>query len=121
MQPERLLDDLIRFKQSTKEERNSTFFLCSNSFLFSPSTKRVLLQNENEVNMFKTAASGATYNQAENVFEVKPFYVLEIDREHLLTQTMSKISRAKPFDLRKKLRIKFKGEEGQDGKRICME
>jgi alpha-tubulin suppressor-like RCC1 family protein len=116
MHPEMLYNDLERFKNASKQQRVADFFFCDNPFLFSPSTKRNLLQMENEMNMLKTAASGLTYNPQEQTFEFNPFYVLNIDREYLLTQTLQKISQAKPSDLRKKLRVVFKGEDGVDGK-----
>ena len=44
----------------------------------------------------------------ENQFELRPFFVLEIEREHLLQQTLQKIAQTSPDDLRKKLRVAFK-------------
>lgn len=116
MQPEMLYADLSRFKKASKQQRAADFFFCDNPFLFSPSTKRNLLQMESEMNMLTTAATTTlTYNAQEQTYAFNPFYVLEIDREHLLTQTLQKISKAEPCDLRKKLRIVFKGEAGVDG------
>ena len=94
---------------------SAEFFFCDNSFLLSPSAKRNLLQIENEFNMLKVASRGLTYNAQERTFEFNPFYVLDIDREYMLTQTLQKLSKADPNDLRKKLRVVFKGEDGVDG------
>jgi alpha-tubulin suppressor-like RCC1 family protein len=115
MNPEALLNDLVKYKKASKQERGADFFFCDNPFLFSPSTKRNLLQIESEMNMLKTAAAGLTYNAEERAYEFNPFYVLDIDREHLLTQALDKVSKAEPSDLRKKLRVVFKGEDGVDG------
>lgn len=41
------------------------------------------------------------------------FYRLEIEREHLLEQTLEKIKESNPKDIRKQLLVVFKGEEGE--------
>jgi hypothetical protein len=116
MNPEILFDDLQRFKMANKQKRAAEFFFCDNPFLFSPSTKRNLLQIENEMNMMKTAAAtGLRYNIQERTYEFDPFWVLDVDREHLLTQTLQKVAKARPDELRKKMRVVFKGEDGVDG------
>lgn len=115
MNAEFLFNDLHRFKHASDSERKAQFFFCAYPFLMSPSTKRNLLRIENEVNMMKVASEDVTYNQEENQLEVRPFFVLEIEREHLLQQTLRKVGQASPNELRKKLRVVFKGEEGVDG------
>ena len=108
-------------KDASQHERAANFFICDNPFLFSPTTKRTLLQFESEVNMLKTAARRVKYNVEDRTYEINPFYVLEIEREHLLSQTLEKIGKAEPSDLRKKLRIVFKGEEGIDAGGVTRE
>lgn len=117
LSPEYVVGDLIRHKAASVEQRRSSFFLCQNPWLFSPQEKRMLLQFENEINMYKTAASTATYDEEEQAFTMKPFFVLEIERENLLRQTLSKLRVAEPEDLRKKLRIQFKGKLHNFGRR----
>ena len=116
MHPELLYKDLERYKAASKRKEIGDFSFCGNAFLFSPTTKRNLLQMENEMNMLKVAATALTYNAQEQTYTFNPYYVLDIDREYLLTQTLHKISKAEPSDLRKKLRVVFKGEDGVDGK-----
>lgn len=116
MHPELLYKDLERYKIASKRKEIGDFSFCGNAFLFSPTTKRNLLQMENEMNMLKVAATALTYNAEEQTYTFNPYYVLDIDREYLLTQTLQKISTAEPSDLRKKLRVVFKGEDGVDGK-----
>lgn len=117
MHPFTLYNDLDRYKKASKQQRAADFFFCGNSFLISPSVKRNLLQMENEMNMMKVATeNGLTFNVQDHTFVFDAFYVLEIDREQILKHTFEKISKAEPSDLRKKLRVVFKGEEGVDGK-----
>jgi alpha-tubulin suppressor-like RCC1 family protein len=114
--------DLYRWKKSSKVQRSKNFFLCAHPFLFSPESKRNLLQIENQMEMFNTATQdGVTYNVAEGIFEFDPYWVLEVEREQLLPQTLRKIADAKAKDLRKKLRIVFKGEEGVDAGGVTRE
>jgi hypothetical protein len=115
MHPQLLYKDLERYKTANKRKQITDFSFCGNTFLFSPTTKRNLLQIENEMNMLKVAATGLTYNAQDQTFTFNPYYILDIDREYLLTQTLQKISKAEPTDLRKKLRVVFKGEDGVDG------
>ena len=116
MHPQLLYQDLERYKEASKRKQIADFSFCGNTFLFSPTTRRNLLQIENEMNMLKVAATGLTYNDQDQTFTFNPYYVLDIDREYFLTQTLQKISKAEPSDLRKKLRVVFKGEDGVDGK-----
>ena len=115
MHPQLLYQDLERYKAANKLKQIADFCFCENTFLFSPTTKRNLLQIENEMNMLKVATTAVTYNVEEQTYTFNPYYVLDIDREYLLTQTLQKIAKAESSDLRKKLRVVFKGEDGVDG------
>ena len=120
--PRWVVEDLLRYKEADKHQRAAHFFLCDNSFLFSPSTKRSLLQIESEMNMLTVAAaSGVTYNEEERRFELDPFYVFDVDREHILPQTLRKVAKAESKDLRKKLKVVFKGEDGIDAGGVTRE
>jgi ubiquitin-protein ligase E3 A len=121
MSAELLFHDLQRYKNANGLQRKADFFFSANSFLMSPTTKRNLLHIESEVRMMQNASSGLTYNQEQRSFEFHPYFVIDIDREHLLQQTLDKISRAKPADLRKKLKVVFKGEDGVDGGGVARE
>ena len=120
--PERAFADLHRWKTSSKEQRSSNFFLCSHAFLFSPANKRRLLSIENQMQMVYTATrDGLTYNREEQTYEIDPFWVLEIERASLLKQTLQKVKEAKPTELRRKLRVVFRGEEGVDAGGVTRE
>jgi len=118
---EALFDDLTRYKKATQTQRSSHFFLSANSFLLSPGTKRNLLQVENQVEMFKVATKDVTFDAATQQYSFDPFWVLEIDREHLVEQTLETIKVTKASELRKKLRVVFKGEEGIDAGGVTKE
>lgn len=115
-----LFQDLYRYKQSNDLERKANFFFSAYPFLMSPSTKRNLLQSENQMRMIQKASSDVSFN-AEGVIEFRPYFVMAIDREYLLQQTLDKIARAQPGELQKKLKVIFKGEDGVDGGGITRE
>ena len=116
MSGEVLFGDLHRYKSASSQQRKADFFFAANSFLFSPTTKRNLLHMENEVSMMRSAATGVSFNMAEGGFLFRPYFVLDVDRQNLLQETLNKVARAETKDLQKKLRVVFRGEEGVDGK-----
>jgi HECT-domain (ubiquitin-transferase) len=101
-------------KQADRRQRASTFFLCAAPFLLSPRTKRNLLQMEHQVDMIRAATSNLTFDSVHREYVFEPYFCLSIDRQYLLQQTLQKISSASQTDLRKSLKIVFKGEDGVD-------
>ena len=119
-----LYNDLHQLKMiKDKPKVVSSFNICRSPFLFSPSVKRNLLKMENQVEMAKAAtADGVTVNLATGEFSLEdPFFKLEIDRHRMLEETLAIIKKAKPKELRKHLRVKFKGEEGVDAGGVTKE
>ncbi len=119
---EALFDDLVRYKRSTKAEKSVNFFLCGSPFLFSPSCKRNLLQVEHQMTMVRAAqAQGVTFDLARRQFLFNPYFVMAIDRQYLLQQTLQAVASAAPGELRKSLKIVFKGEDGVDAGGVTKE
>ena len=121
MDPQELYDDLRRYKAASPETRKSSFFICANSFLLSPTTKRNLLQVEHQVDMLRAATSQVTWDPQRRQFLFDPYFVLAIDREYLLQQTLQRIGNSSPTDLRKSLKVVFKGEDGVDAGGVTKE
>ncbi|KAL7572697.1 hypothetical protein ACA910_008971 [Epithemia clementina (nom. ined.)] len=119
MNPEVLYDDLKKWKDGGK--RSGTFFLSANPFLLSPRTKRTLLMIENQVEMLRAATSDLTWDREHHQFVFDPYFVLAIDRQNLLPQTLQKISAASHVELRKSLKIVFKGEDAVDAGGVTKE
>mmetsp|Transcript_7395 Transcript_7395/g.18172 ORF Transcript_7395/g.18172 Transcript_7395/m.18172 type:complete len:1339 (-) Transcript_7395:2813-6829(-) len=119
---ESLYEDLYRYSTSSKIDRANRFFLAANSFLFSPQLKRNLLQIENQLTMVHAAqAGGVHFDPRTREFEFQPYFVLSLDRQYLLQQTLQKVAQASPSDLRKGLKIVFKGEDGVDAGGVTRE
>lgn len=78
---------------------------------------------ESQVEMFKAMMGNVEFRASTHQFRVEPFFPMEIEREHLLTQTLEIIKQADPKDIRKRLRVTFKGEPGLDAggvtKEVC--
>ena len=76
---------------------------------------------ESQVEQFKAMMGDVNFSASQSQIKVEPFYHLEIEREHLVKQTLEKIKKAEPKDLRKRLRVSFKGEEGLDAGGVTKE
>eukprot|EP00980_Cylindrotheca_fusiformis_P004137 scaffold902_cov147-Cylindrotheca_fusiformis.AAC.2 len=119
---EALFDDLYRFRKASKANRTGSFFFCANPFLLSPETKRNLLQVENQLTMIKAAqTSGVHFDPVRREFLFQPYYVVSIDRQYMLQQTLQAVAVASPGDLRKSLKIVFKGEDAVDAGGVTKE
>ena len=121
LDPQQLYDDLRRYKAAPPDLKKASFFICAHPFLLSPTTKRNLLQVEHQVDMFRAATSQVTWDPQRRQFLLDPYFVLAVDRQYLLQQTLQKISSASPIDLRKSLKVVFKGEDGVDAGGVTKE
>lgn len=108
-------------KQAHPNEKNKNFYVCAHPFLLSPSCKRNLLQMESQVEMFKAMMGDVDMSASMSEIKVDPFYHFEIEREHLVEQTLDKVKQADSKDLRKRLRVAFTGEEGIDAGGVTKE
>ncbi len=54
-------------------------------------------------------------------YRLDPFFPLEIEREHLVNQTLEIIKRANQKDIHKRLRVSFKGGPGLDAGGVTKE
>lgn len=108
-------------KRTSAQERSKNFFICAHPFLLSPGCKRNLLQMESQIEQFKAMMGDIDVTASYSDIQVDPFYHLEIEREHLVKQTLEKIKDAEPEDLRKRLRVSFIGEEGLDAGGVTKE
>ncbi|GBG62284.1 hypothetical protein CBR_g29892 [Chara braunii] len=99
-------EDFRRFKHP--ERYNFSF--CKYPFIYDPSSKSRLLQMESEETMneeFEGAILQSIFVEA-----TCPYLVLTVRRSHLIQDTLEQIQDS--TDLKKKLKVKFLGEEGVD-------
>lgn len=90
----------------TTELANS-FTLFDYPFLLSADAKRKVLKLEDEKSMLQNLV----FSQ---LFLGEPYFVLEVDRNHILRDTVDRLMKIDPQEMKKPLRVKFKGEDGLD-------
>jgi hypothetical protein len=122
MPMEALYEDLSTYQMATDGQKSSNFFLVAHPFLMSPTVKQDLLQVESQMSMVEAAqAGGVSFDPDTREFKFKPFFVLAIDRKYLLPQTLQAVAKASTTELRKSLKIVFKGEDGVDAGGVTKE
>jgi hypothetical protein len=79
---------------------------------------------ESQVEQFKAMMGDINIDgisASQHTITVDPYFLLEVEREKLLEQTLEKIKKADPKVVRKRLRVSFKGEEGLDAGGVTKE
>ena len=71
--------------------------------------------------MFKAMMGDAEFSESTPQYRLDPSFPLKIKREHLVKQTLEIIKKANPKDIRKRLRVSFKGEPGLDAGGVTKE
>lgn len=88
----------------------------------SPTVKQNLLQVEHQMSMVAAAqVAGVSFDQRTRQFQFQPYFVLAIDRKYLLPQTLQAVASASTGELRKSLKVVFKGEDGIDAGGVTKE
>lgn len=64
---------------------------------------------------------GVNFDPRTREFQFNPYFVLTLDRQYLLQQTLQAVAQASPMDLKKSLKIVFKGEDGVDAGGVTKE
>eukprot|EP00986_Skeletonema_menzelii_P005715 scaffold2117_cov141-Skeletonema_menzelii.AAC.10 len=118
---ETLFGDLYAMKRASPHERSKHFYITQHPFLLSPGCKRNLLQMESQLSQYKAMIGDLQLSESTMNITVEPFFNLEIERDSLVEQTLECIKQADPKDIRKRLKVSFKGEEGLDAGGVTKE
>jgi alpha-tubulin suppressor-like RCC1 family protein len=122
MSMEALFEDLTTYHMATNSQRSSNFFLAAHPFLMAPGIKQKLLHVEHQMTMVEAAQTeGVSFDAETRQFKFEPYFVLAIDRKHLLPQTLQAVAKASTGELRKGLKVIFKGEDGVDAGGVTKE
>ena len=122
MSMEALFQDLASYQTASESQRSSNFFLAAHPFLMAPRIKQKLLQVEHQMAMVQAAqAGGVSFDAQTREYKFQPYFVLAIDRKHLLPQTLQAVAKASTGELRKGLKVVFKGEDGVDAGGVTKE
>ncbi len=96
-----LVEDFIRWRQSRREERARAFYLCCFPFLITPPNKMLMLRSEVEFLRLKSGLASFVF-------------VLQVDREHIVQQTIAQIASVTDLAYKMRLRVQFMGEDAVD-------
>lgn len=91
-------------------------FLCNYSFLFDAQAKKLILEIDQAIQMHR-AIFDAQRNSFINFLFQRPideFIVFNVSRENIVEDTIGEIVKYNVNELKRPLKIKFKGEEAED-------
>lgn len=93
----------------------NSFYLCNYPFIFDAAAKHTLLQTDQAIQM-QSAMHSAAANNILSLFGVPAnvFIVLNVTRHNIVEDTIRELTRYTSEDLKKPLKVKFEGEEGED-------
>ena len=111
------INELVDFSEDFarwKDTQRCSFSFCAHSFVLDPATKSKLLQLDAN-NQMRSQIRGALFRSIFGGSEC-PYLILRVRREHLIRDTLLQISalQHQHEDLKKPLKVIFKGEEGID-------
>lgn len=107
---------------SSKLQAN-TFSLCNYAFLFDTPTKKLLLQIDQAMQMHKAMFDA----QRQSIFNflrqsaVSEYIVFNVSRNTIVEDTINEVVKYSTNELKKPLKIKFEGEEGEDAGGVLKE
>ena len=101
-----LRDDYLRFV-------NSRMSFISFPFVLMPANKAKILKVENQQQMRQEFEQAFLQHLLRGVDEV-PYLILNVDRHNIIQDTLQQIQLKENKDLRKPLKVKFRGEPGVD-------
>jgi len=111
------INELVDFTEDFarwKDTQRCSFSFCAHPYVLDPGTKSKLLQLDAN-NQMRSQIRGALFRSIFGGSEC-PYLILKVRREHLIRDTLLQISACQhqQEDLKKPLKVIFKGEEGID-------
>jgi len=111
------INELVDFTEDFsrwKDTQRSSFSFCAHPFVLDPGTKSKLLQLDAN-NQMRSQIRGALFRSIFGGNEC-PYLILRVRRDNLIRDTLLQISalHSQQEDLKKPLKVIFKGEEGID-------
>ncbi|VDK18209.1 unnamed protein product, partial [Anisakis simplex] len=96
-------------------ETHGVFAWSNYPFLMDADVKSMLLHLEAQIQMHLSMTAGATVIVPfQMVFQPDPFFVISVSRENIVDDAMVALLSSKSIDLKKPLKVMFRGEEGDD-------
>ncbi|ETN59614.1 hect E3 ubiquitin ligase [Anopheles darlingi] len=103
----------------TLDSTGQSFALCNYAFIFNGAAKMLLLQTDQVLQMHKAIHTPTANSILPSLFfpsipVAQQFIVLNVTRENIVEDTIRELSQYGANDLKKPIKIKFFGEEGED-------
>ncbi|XP_050097648.1 probable E3 ubiquitin-protein ligase HERC4 isoform X1 [Anopheles aquasalis] len=103
----------------TLDSTGQSFALCNYAFIFNGAAKMLLLQTDQVLQMHKAIHTPTANSILPSLFfpsipVAQQFIVLNVTRENIVEDTIRELSQYGANDLKKPIKIKFCGEEGED-------
>ena len=112
-----LYDQYHRWKTAqltNKSTNNTDFLLCNYPYLLSADAKRRILLADTQIIQQQAQNHAVAQGLFSGTGIIFPWFVIGVERAHLLQQALIHIANASNFDLKKPLKVVFQGEEGVD-------
>ena len=95
--------------------QSNSFYLCNYPFVFDASAKMLLLQTDQALQMHNAMQNAANQSiLALFGMPVNIYILLNVTRVRIVEDTIRELAQYNSNDLKKPLKIKFEGEEGED-------
>jgi ubiquitin-protein ligase E3 A len=109
------INELVDFQEDYtrwKDTNQASFSFCAHPFILDPSVKAKILQLDSASQMRTEILRGAIFRSLLLGSE-QPYLVLKVSRENIIEDTLQQVL-ALTADLKKPIKVVFKGEEGID-------
>ena len=109
------------FANWTTRERAQNFTFCKYAFVLSPATKSRILEVDAAAQMHRALDQVVMEAMLAGQRHIMPYLVLEVNRATLIADTLTQLQLVSGADLKKKLKVKFIGEDGVDAGGVARE
>lgn len=112
-----LLDIRLDYVRWMTDPDGKYFSLCNYPFIFNASSKTILLQTDQGLQMHQAMQNAACANflaMFRPDANVSQFIVLNVTRDNIVQDTIRELAQYTANDLKKPLKIRFHGEEAED-------
>ncbi|XP_058829831.1 probable E3 ubiquitin-protein ligase HERC4 isoform X2 [Topomyia yanbarensis] len=112
-----LIDIRLDYVRWVMDTNGSCFSLCNYPFIFNASSKTLLLQTDQGLQMhqaMQNAATASFFNMFRSDMAVSQFIVLNVTRDNIVQDTIRELAQYTANDLKKPLKVRFHGEEAED-------
>ncbi|XP_055608814.1 probable E3 ubiquitin-protein ligase HERC4 isoform X2 [Uranotaenia lowii] len=113
-----LIDIRLDYVRWVTDVTGTYFSLCNYPFIFNASSKTLLLQTDQGLQMHQAMQNAATVNILSlfqsNAVNISQFIVLTVTRDNIVQDTIRELAQYTANDLKKPLKVHFHGEEAED-------